>query len=274
MFITGFDIVEDKIAIVADCFAGVMWLFDLESGGLTRAFTHKDFWCQPWSEELTIALPDGSIHGGLAGWTHRNRTELVPFKFALPDFEGIGRKIFYGLHGITLYRSAAGLKAVFVSPATPGIYAIDVSELSRTDIAPDQKRFETIVPDINCVSSHVAEVQADTYNPGSPWVYFQRAMSDSNEIPVKGHEKWKEKHWPLYRVNMETKQIEFVAEDWKLWDYDTNINVMPGKPGYMVLTSTPVQQERIPHASGLLGDPGDFTGLPDDFVFPVIEVKC
>jgi hypothetical protein len=72
---------------------------------------------------------------------------------------------------------------------------------------------------------------------------------------------------------METKEIQFVADDWKLWDFDTNINVLPGKPGYIRLTSTPVQQERLPHASGLLTDMNDFSELPEDFVFPVIDVK-
>lgn len=273
MFITGFDFIDGERAVLADCFAGVMWLFDLKTETLTLAFTHRDFGCQPWREDLTITLADGTVQDGLAGWTHRNRKELVPFKYNVPAFEGLDRKIFFGLHGVTVYESGTSLKVVFVSPATPGIYAIDASELARTDIPHDQKKFETIVPDINCVSSYVAEVQADKYNPGSPWVYFQRAMSNSNEVPDKGYEKWKEKYWPLYRVNMETKRIEFVADDWKLWDFNTNLNVMPGKAGYIILTSTPVQQERIPHASGLLEDMTDFSGLPEDFVFPLIEVK-
>ena len=274
MFITGFDLVDEKTVVMADCFAGSMWLYDLETGELALAFTHRDFWCQPWPEECIITLADGRVQDGFTGWTHRNREELIQFKWAVPAFEGLDRKIFYGLHGVSMYRNAGSNKAVFVSPATPGIYAIDVDELTRTDIPYDAKKFETIVPGIKGLSSFIAEVQADTYNPGSPWVYFQRVMSDGNETADEGYEEWKKKYWPLFRVNMETKQVEFVADDWKLWDYDTNNNVIPGKPGYMVLTSTPVQQERIPHASALLEDMSDFSGLADDFVFPVIEVKA
>ncbi len=273
MFITGFDLLDDKKVVMADCFAGVMWLFDLETEELTLAFTHRDFWCQPWPEDMTITLSDGTVQDGFSGWTHKNRKELIPFKWAVPAFEGLDRKIFYGLHGVSIYSNESGRKVVFVSPATPGIYAIEEAELTRTDVPCDQKGFETIVPGVKGLTSYVAEVQADVYNPGSPWLYFQRVMSNGNEVPDEAVAEWKEKYWPLFRVNMETREIEFVADDWKIWDYCTNNNVIPGKPGYMLLTSTPVQQERIPHASALLEDMSDFSGLSEDFVFPVIEVK-
>jgi hypothetical protein len=272
MYITGLDFIDDQTAVLADCFAGVIWIFDMKTDALTLAFTGPDMGCLPWPKEQTVTLPDGTIKEGFTGWTHKNRKELVQYTYAVPDFPGVP-KIMYGLHGMTLYEHGTTKKAVFVSPALPGIYAIDLEELLRTDIPYNQKKFEAVVPPIKGVSSWVAEVQADAYNPGSPWVYFQRAMSRANEISDEGYEQWIEKYYPVYRVNMETKETQFVADDWKLYDFCTNINVLPGKPGYIRLTSTPVMQERIPHASGLIDDANDFSKLPDDYVFPVVEVK-
>lgn len=272
MYPTGFDLIDNDRIILTDCFAGAIWVFDLKTEALTAAFTHPDFLPQPWPEDLKITLPDGSVQDGFSGWTHHDRSRLVPYLHQIPFSPGVP-KMMPGLHGVTIYKNGTNEKVVFVSVARGGIYSLDVSELLRSDIPCWGKRFDTVVPDIRGVSSHVTEVQADTFNPTSPWIYFQRALSRSNEVADRGYEIWKEKYNPLYRVNIETRRVEFVAEDWKLWDFVSNLNVIPGEPGSIRLTSTPTQQHRLPGASGLIADPDDYSRLPKDFVFPVIDVK-
>jgi hypothetical protein len=264
---TGFDLLDERYMAVSDCFSGTIWLFDAVTGAISLAFGGPEWLPQPWPEDLKVTLSDGSIRNGYTGWTHKNRKELVPYIHLLPT------PTMPGLHGLTLYENGPTRKIVFESVAIPGIFAMDVKELLRSDIAPHEKKFETVVPPIRGVASWVGEVQDDKFNPGSPWVYFHRTMSRSNEPATKGYEKWVEKYNPLYRVNMETGVIQFVAEDWKLWDLDSCINAMPGKPGFARITSTPVQQHRIPMASALIEDLNDYSRLPADFVFPVIDVR-
>jgi hypothetical protein len=272
IYVTSFDVIDDKYIALADCIAGIIWLSDMETEVKSIAFTSPDFLVKPWPDDLKITLSDGRIVNGFTGWTHKNREELVPYLHKLPLTPNIPQFV-PGLHGLTLYENGPKKKVVFVSPAHAGIYAIDVGELMRTDIPAHQKRYETVVPQIRGLTSWVAEVQADTFNLSSPWVFFQRMMSRPNEPAKLGFETWRDKHNPLYRVNMETGQVEFVAEDWKLWDYNSNLNVIPFKAGFTRLSCTPVQQHRVPEANDLINDSDDYSRLPNDFVFPVIDVK-
>lgn len=272
MFVTSFDFIDDGLIAMADCLAGVIWLFDMTTDALSLAFTHPNFLFKPWPEDLKVTLPDGRAECGYTGWTHNKRKELVPYVHVFPIAPNMPRLV-PGLHGLTFYKKGSKKKIVFVSTARPGIYAIEADELMRTDIPAHQKKWETLVPPIRGVASWIGEVQADTFNDSSPWVFFHRTLSRSNEPATPGFETWRDKFNPLYRINMETKHVEFVGEDWKLWDIDSNLNVIPWKPGFTRLTSTPVQQYRLPETAGLINDPNDYSKLPEDFVFPVIDVK-
>jgi hypothetical protein len=273
IYVTSFAFIDDETIALADTLAGAIWLYDLKDQAISVGFTHDAFRFKPWPNDLAITLQDGSVQQGIiSGWTHREREDLVSYLYRPPMAPGMPL-LMPGLHGLAVYHKGSTQKVVFGSCALGGVYSMDVAELMRTDIIPWEKHFETMVPDISGVSDWIAEVQADTFNPGSPWVYFQRVTSKGNEPADPGFEQWRDRYNALYRVNMETREMQFVAEDWKLWDFNSNLNVIPWEKGFARLTSTPVQQHRMPDANGLIEDPDDYSRLPADFVFPVIDVK-
>lgn len=110
---------------------------------------------------------------------------------------------------------------------TPGgIFTVDRATLMDPSIPPFAKPYSALVePEIG-LSDLSGDIVYDHYHPGSEWLYWQRTASESGQDQCEGAHPYSEKWAPIYRVNVVTKEIELVSEDWKLYDFPTVLSVV------------------------------------------------
>jgi hypothetical protein len=138
-----------------------------------------------------------------------------------------------GPFGIT-YVGLTGKIAVN-NAGTGAIYQIDADLLLDSTLPPftDFKPLETLVSPIPGVSDFQGSLVWDRWHPNTQWLYWQRIISTEEE-----------KYFPIYRVNVFTGEVQFIAESVMLFDHPSMISVLPtrGAPFTSLVTSN--TQER------------------------------
>jgi hypothetical protein len=187
----------------------------------------------------------------------------------VPDLHGIGRAPGGGTRPYTLRlpspfpggpAAAPGAHSVSYAPLTDevvtirtappgGIYALPLEVLLDTTIAPFAKGefLRDVVPPQVGLSDLTDGIVYDRFHPSTPWVYWQRAISDE----IGGGSNI------LRRVHLLTGQIQEVARSNTLYDFTSNLAVLPpidDLPISLVLSAMG-QEENNPDVNVLLTEP-------------------
>lgn len=187
-----------------------------------------------------------------------------------PQFTGIGRAPGGGTRPYTLdltvglspgvvgsaYIAATDQVCVGRTAQPGGVWCIDRAVL-ESSASPFTKTKHVIVPPTPGVSDGGHGMSADRNNSSSPWLYWARSYSDA---PSGNLNK-------VFRVNVQTLEVQTVLADNTLLDFSTGVTVMPplddgGLP--VVPLAVPMGQEEF---NGLLN--ADLHGV-DDFVAPTL----
>ena len=222
-----------------------------------------------------IAVTDGLIGSiWVAGSNFEDwRLAMIDARFApglgVPDISGIGRAPGGGTRPYTLRLpspfpggppAAPGIHSITYAAITDelvtlrtaqpgGLYAISRSDLLDTDIPPFAKgeSLREVVPLQIGLSDLTDGIVYDRFHPNTPWVYWQRATSDE----IGGGSN------VLRRVHLLTGQVQEVARSNTLYDWTSNLSVLPG-PGnapFSVVLSAMGQEENNPEVNVLLTEP-------------------
>lgn len=216
--------------VIADAMVGTVWsasvddlsnwqmqLFAQELGAtpMTRL-------CE-YNGELIVGFcgyargPDWTIeHYVQAMWQPIPGVDLKPGPFGLT---------YVGLTG----------KIALNNAGTGAIYQIDAETLLNPTQPPFYpfKELQTLLEPISGVSDFQGSLIWDNWHPNTEWLYWQRIIST-----------YEEKHFPIYRVNIFTGEVQFIAESVMLFDHPSMISVLPtrGTPFTTLVTSN--TQER------------------------------
>ena len=138
-----------------------------------------------------------------------------------------------GPFGIT-YIGLTG-KVAINNAGTGAIYQIDAEVLldSRLEPFTDSKPLETLLSPIPGVSDFQGSLVWDRWHPRTPWLYWQRIISNAQE-----------KYFPIYRVNVLTGEVQFIAESIMLFDHPSMISVLPTRRLPLTSLVTSNTQER------------------------------
>jgi hypothetical protein len=193
---------------------------------------------------FAAAFVEGDVHGiGRApGGGTRSYTVRLPSVF--PG----GPPAWPGIHSITY--AAMTNEVVTLRTAPPGgIYALPLDVLFDMTIPPFAKGafLREVVPPQIGLSDATDGVVYDRFHPGTAWVYWQRAISDE----VGGGSNI------LRRVHLLTGQIQEVARSNTLYDWTSNLAVLPpidDLPVSLVLSAMG-QEENNPEVNVLLTEP-------------------
>lgn len=171
-----------------------------------------------------------------------------PYTLRLPSVFPGGPPAWPGIHSITY--AAITDEVVTLRTAPPGgIYALPLNVLLDTTIPPFGKGefLREVVPPQVGLSDSTDGIVYDRFHPGTAWVYWQRAISDE----VGGGSNI------LRRVNLLTGQMQEVARSNTLYDWTSNVAVLPPidrLPVTLVLSAMG-QEENNPEVNVLLTEP-------------------
>src|SRR5262249_1257904 len=170
------------------------------------------------------------------------------YRVRLPSLFPGGPPVAPGIHSITY--SAKTDEVIPIVTAPPGgIFAIQRSVLLDATIPPFAKggALRAVVAPQVGLSDLTDGVIYDRFHPDSPWVYWQRAISDvaggSANI--------------LRRVHLLTGEIQEVARSNDLYDWTSNLSVLPplGQVPFTIVLSAMGQEENNPEVNSLLTVP-------------------
>lgn len=118
---------------------------------------------------------------------------------------------------------------------TGEIFQIDPEVLLDSTLPPFTifKPLETLMAPLPGVSDFQGSLVWDRWHPNTPWLYWQRILSTEEE-----------KFYPIYRVNVFTAEVQFIAQSVMLFDHPSMISILPtwGLPFTSLVTSN--TQER------------------------------
>jgi hypothetical protein len=189
-----------------------------------------------------LGVPDLHGIGRAPGGGTRSYTLRLP-----SPFPG-GPPAAPGIHSITY--AAVTDEVVAIRTAPPGgIYGLPLSVLLDTTIPPFAKgeHLREVVPPQVGLSDLTDGIVYDRFHPGTPWVYWQRAISDE----IGGGSNI------LRRAHLLTGEIQEVARSNTLYDFTSNLAVLPpidGLPISLVLSAMG-QEENNPEVNVLLTEP-------------------
>jgi len=171
-----------------------------------------------------------------------------PYTLRLPSPWPDGPPAAPGVHSITYARVTDEVVTIRTAPPG-GIYAVPLSVLLDTAISPAAKgsRLREVVPPQVGLSDLTDGIVHDRFHPSTAWVYWQRAVSDQAGGGAN----------ILRRVDLRTGRIQEVARSNTLYDWTSNLAVLPpidDLPVSLVLSAMG-QEENNPEVNVLLGEP-------------------
>jgi hypothetical protein len=171
-----------------------------------------------------------------------------PYTVRLPSVFPGGPPVAPGIHSITCAAKTDEVIPIVTAPPG-GIYAIARSVLLNDTIPPFAKSsaLRTIVAPQVGLSDLTDGVIYDRFHPDTPWVYWQRSISDM----VGGSANI------LRRAHLLTGEIQEVARSNKLYDWTSNLSVLPplGNAPFTIVLSAMGQEENNPDVNILLTAP-------------------
>jgi hypothetical protein len=176
-----------------------------------------------------------------------------PYVVRLPSLFPGGPTVAPGIHSIT-YAAITDEVIPIVTAPPGGIYAIKRDVLLDETIPPFAKgtALRIVVPGQVGLSDLTDGIIYDRFHPTTPWVYWQRSVSDE----VGGGANI------LRRVHLTTGEIQEVARNNEFFDWTSNLSVLPplGNAPFTCILAAMGQEENNPHVNVLLTEP--------DFVAP------
>jgi hypothetical protein len=170
------------------------------------------------------------------------------YTLRLPSLIPGGPQAWPGIHSITY--AAITDEVVTLRTAPPGgIYALPLPVLLDVTLPPFAKGDflrEVVAPQVG-LSDSTDGIVYDRFHPGTAWVYWQRAISDE----IGGGSNI------LRRIHLVTGQVQEVARSNTLYDWTSNLAVLPPIDGLPVslVVSAMGQEENNPEVNVLLTEP-------------------
>ena len=168
-----------------------------------------------------------------------------PYVVRLPSLFPGGPTVAPGIHSITF---AAITDEVIPIVTTPpgGIYAIQRSVLLDDSIPPFAKgdALRAVVAPQVGLSDLTDGVIYDRFHPETPWVYWQRSISDTAGGGAN----------ILRRAHLLTGEIQEVVRSNELYDWTSNLSVLPplGNAPFTIVLAAMGQEENNPDVNVLL----------------------
>jgi hypothetical protein len=219
--------------VVIDMILGSIWASDPTLDNWRLAILDPRF--ELGELEAPLTGIDRAPGGGVRPYTFS--TVSLPPAFPFPFLPGI--------HGVT-YCTPTDEIAVVRTASPGGIYGIPASVLLDATVSPDDKGAsvrEIAAPNPG-VTDLAAGVDYDRFNPQTPWLYWQRSVSNQ----ATGYNT-------VYRVNLFTGVEEKLVESVQLYNWTNEISVLPSSdlgPFFTVLTSANDQDENLAQSNALL----------------------
>jgi hypothetical protein len=220
---------------VTDTLIGAIWI---------AGSSFEDWRLAMIDSRFALGFVDGDVHG--IGRAPGGGTR--PYTLRLPSLIPGAPQVYPGIHSITY--GALTNEVVTLRTAPPGgIYALPIDVLLDATIPPFAKGGslrEVVAPQIG-LSDSTDGIVYDRFHPGTAWVYWQRAVSDE----IGGGSNI------LRRVNLMTGQIQEVARSNTLYDWTSNLAVLPpiGDLPLSFVLSAMGQEENNPEVNVLLTEP-------------------
>ncbi len=242
-----FDLLPGGDVVVVDMVA--LWVSDDSLENWRMALVSPNFNMGPYC--TTVAIDGLEVPGEWMSVRDENyRKAVVPYQWRGPA------PLLPGLKGVTYVPPVD--RIVFVKTATPGgIFWIHRDSLLDATVPPFAKPFEALVAPELGLSDLAGDVAFDVYHPNSEWVYWQRTASEPGQNHCENAHPLSEKFFPIYRVNIRTAEVQFVAESWMLYDFSSVLNVLPPpfpNSPFTMLVSSNVQEERLAVTNALRDD--------------------
>jgi hypothetical protein len=204
-------------------------------------------------EDWRLAIIDarfapGFVEGDIHGIGRAPGGGTRPYTLRLPSpFPGLP-PVAPGIHSITY--AAVTDEVVAIRTAQPGgIYALPLSVLLDPSLPPFAKgaSLREVVPPQVGLSDLTDGIVYDRFHPGTPWVYWQRSIADE----IGGGSNI------LRRAHLLTGEIQEVARSNTLYDWTSNVAVLPPIDGLPVslVVSAMGQEENNPEVNVLLTEP-------------------
>jgi hypothetical protein len=219
--------------VVIDMILGSIWASDPTLDSWRLAIIDPRFAVGELEAPLTGI--DRAPGGGVRPYTFSTVSipPAIPFPF-LP-----------GIHGVT-YCTPTDEIAVVRTASPGGVYGIPASVLLDAGVSPDEK--SAAVREIAAPNPGVTDLSAgvdyDRWNPETPWLYWQRSVSDG----ATGHNT-------VYRVNLFSGVQEKLVESVQLYNWTNEISVLPSADlgrFFTVLTNANNQDENLAQSNALL----------------------
>jgi hypothetical protein len=173
--------------------------------------------------------PDGRIERYVQKmWQPIPGVDLLPGSFGLAFISKTGKVLV----------NNAGIGAIFEVDAT---LLVDRTLLPFTMAKP----LSTLVEPIPGVTDLQASLVWDRWHPNTEWIYWHRILSTS----AGGY-------WPIYRANIHTGEVQYVAESVHLFDHPSMMAAIPsqGDRPETVLVSSNVQERNGALTNTLLSE--------------------
>jgi hypothetical protein len=161
-----------------------------------------------------------------------------------PDWsiERYVQKMWQPVPGLDLLPGSFGLAfigktgMVAVNNAGVGaIYEVDATLLLDRNLPPFTmaKPLSMLVEPVPGVTDLQGSLAWDRWHPNTEWIYWHRILSD-----------YEGGHWPIYRANIHTGEVQYVAESIYLFDHPSMMAAIPSHFGQpqTVLVSSNVQE--------------------------------
>lgn len=252
IFPTSMEVMENGDIVIADTFSGALWVFEKANpiGQQWRvAFMHPDFSLIPFPVDETIEV-NGVEMAGYMNRTFDENGELVELPYSMLAFPGFPNGVIPGLHAVAYIPHLDSF--AFTDTALGPIAMISRSLLFDNNVPPFAKPYETLVPSWPGVTDWVGEVIYDVFYEranGTPskWLYWHRAVASDFATYVPP--ELGALNAPLFRVHLETGEVQIVTQSWQMFDIPSCTNVIPcglgdGSRGKTCILDSNVYQER------------------------------
>ncbi len=216
--------------VIADAIGGTIWSAEMDDlGRWTLRLVARELIPTPLTR---ICEYNGEPIVGFCGYARGPEWTVESYVQAMwQPIPGVDLNA--GPFGIT-YVGLTGKIAVN-NAGSGAIYQIDADRLLHPELPPvtDFKPLETLLSPMPGVSDFQGSLVWDRWHPNTQWLYWQRILSNKEE-----------KHFPIYRVNVLTGEVQFVAESVMLFDHPSMISVLPTRRAPFTRLVTSNTQER------------------------------
>lgn len=227
--------------VTADAIAGTVWsapVDDLNQWRLKLAA--RELGPTPMT---TVCEYNGELIIGLCGYARGPNWTIERYVQAMwQPLPGVDLNP--GPFGITFVGLTG--KVAMNNAGTGAIYQIDADLLLDPALPPFTafKPLETLLSPMPGVSDLQGSLVWDRWHPNTQWLYWQRIISNAEE-----------RYFPIYRVNVLTGEVQFIAESVMLFDHPSMISVLPsgGSPFTSLVTSN-TQERNMAFTNRLLSE--------------------